>query len=136
MKRRYFNDIKPYFLTYVLLSVGVLFIVAKSGSGDGLYGNIGGGLIFFVFWLILNGVYGYKIKEKLQPKYKERITIGSFLLFHTTSSFAYSLLVYTYNHELELSVMMFGAYFLLGLLFAGLSFSVGVKLASKKTNHS
>ncbi|MBI2654777.1 hypothetical protein HYX02_08300 [Candidatus Woesearchaeota archaeon] len=136
MKRGYFKDIKTYFLTYVLFSVGVLFIVAQSGSGDGFYGNIGGGLMWFIFWLILNGVYGYKIKEKLQPKYKERITIGSFLLFHTTSSFVYSLLGYIYDPELELLFMAFTVYFLLGLLFAGISFSVGVKLASRKKSHS
>lgn len=135
MKRVYFNDIKLYLLTYVLLSVGVLFIVVQSGSGDGFYGNIGGGLMWFIFWLILNGVYGYKIKKRLQPKYKERITIGSFLLLHTTSSFVYSLMGYIYDPELELFFMAFTLYFLIGLLFAGIPFSVGVKLASKK-HHS
>ena len=135
MKRKHAKDIKPYVITYVILSIGTLFIAAQIERVGGFgFGFTIYAIIWFVYWLILNGVFGYIIKDKLQPKYRENILADSFLWLHITSSFFFSFMVFISDPSMFVLLMSFIMYFLVGLLFAGGPFAIGTFIARNFKN--
>ena len=112
-------------LKYVIALTISLLVMIPLDAGFGDFGNP---MVFGLLWLIIGIVFGYNAKKKFKSE-----LFSLFLLSHLTFSILYAILGFLIGKsDFEAIWMGFTLMAMFGLLFGGLSYSLGIWIYSRK----